>query len=98
MRAPDYEALDKSGLPYIRAAKQISELPLEMRSAALESATMEISRRLGLNAIRQISFGVPVHVAFGMTRPQAKNHEAHGLLLTAGGDLDLTTCPMFESP
>lgn len=96
MDRPQYEALDRQGIPYVRPAQVVAELPTpEARSSALEAATQEIAKRLRATAQRRIGFGVPVFVAFGLTRPQAKVHEQAKLLLTMGADLSLDFCPDY---
>lgn len=97
MNRPNYEALDGQGLPYVRPARVISELPSsDARRNALDSATLDIAKRLQSLAIRQIGFGTPVFIAFGLTRQQAKVHEQAKLLLTMGCDLSLDFCPEFN--
>lgn len=99
VKRPDYEALNGQGLPYIRPARIVGELPTpEARLAALDSATHAIAKRLGITALRRIGFGSPVHVAFGLTRPQARNHAMASLLLTAGDDISLDHCPEYVEP
>ena len=97
MNRPDYEALDGRGLPHIRQAKFVGELPTpNARMAALDSATLEVAKVLNTTAVRRIPFGGPVFIAFGFTRPQAKNHPKAKLLLTAGDDLSLDYCPQYN--
>lgn len=92
---PDYEALDAQGLPYVRPARTIHELPSpEDRMAACASATAVVERQLGQTATRRIPFGAPVYTAF-MTRPEAKKHRDSALLLTLGCDLPLSLCPEY---
>jgi len=99
MKRPDYEALDGQGLPYIRPSKVVGELSTpEARGAALESATMAVAKKLQLSALRRIGFGTPVHIAFGMTRQQAKNHVDAKLLLTLGDDVSLDFCQEYNGP
>lgn len=43
MEHPEYQALDKQGLEYLRPALVIGELPLEARSSALIEATASIA-------------------------------------------------------
>lgn len=96
MKVPSIEALDGSGLPYVRPARCVGELPaVEDRGLALESATMEVARLLNAAAQRRIGFGTPVHVAFGMTRQAAKNHAQAKLLLMKGEDVPLSQCGCF---
>jgi len=98
MKIPEYEALGGQGLPYVRAAQSIGELPTpDARSSALESATLEIARSLGTSAQRRIGFGTPVHVAFGLTRQQAKNHDDAKLLLLKGEALPLRYCGYIKA-
>jgi len=90
---PTVECLVSVGRPYLRPARVVGDLPdIDQRITALEVATMNVARELGLVAVRRIGAGVPTHVAFGMTRPQAKEHAARKLLLTAGIDLPLDYC------
>lgn len=90
MNRPIYEALDVSGQPYEREAQVVGELPTPRdRLKALETATGKLATALGLKARRTISLAVPVHVAFGLTRAQAKHHSESELLLTTGEDLKL---------
>lgn len=97
MSRPNYEALNVQGLPYIRPARVVAELPTPgARGIALASATQEIAKRLQAVAQRRIGFGTPVFVAFGLTRPQARVHEHANLLLTTGGELSLDYCPEFN--
>jgi hypothetical protein len=97
MKRPDFEALDRNGLPHVRPARVIAELASpEARNAALDSATHAVARRLEAVAQRCIGFGTPVHVAFGMTRQQAKNHASASLLLTIGSELSLDYCPEYN--
>lgn len=97
MKRPDYEGLDKHGIPYTRPAITIGELPHEDVSAALTSATREIESLLGVQALRRISYGTPVFVAFGLTRPQAKNHKEARLMLTKGESLSLDLCQEYDN-
>lgn len=97
MVRPDVEALDGHGLPYVRQAKIVGELPTpNARLAALDSGTLEGAKILNLAAVRRIPFGGPVFIAFGITRPQAKNHPKAQLLLTTGYDLSLDYCPEYN--
>lgn len=97
MSRPHYEAANSQGLPYIRLAKIVGELPnSDDRLRALDSATQQVARLLNSVATRRIPFGAPVFVAFGLTRPQAKNHAQATLLLTRGQDLSLDFCPEYN--
>lgn len=95
MQRPTYEALDGQGLPYARPAQVVGELPRAAVDAALASATQEVSKRLNMAAQRRIPYGAPVFVAFGLNRPQAKNHPEAALLLTKGDCLSLDLCPEY---
>lgn len=98
MQRPEYEALDGNGLPHIREARVVHELPTpEARGDALRSATQSIAQLLQITARRTIPFGAPVFVAFGLTRPQAKAHKLAQLLLTKGEDLSLDHCPQYNT-
>ncbi len=98
MKIPEYEALDGRGLPFVRLAQCIGELPTpEERCHALEAATMEIAKVLNSVAQRRIGFGTPVHVAFGMTRQAAKNHAQAKLLLMKGDAVPLSRCGCFTA-
>ncbi len=98
MKIPDYEALDGRGLPYVRPAQCIGELPTpDERGRALEAATYEIARTLNTVAQRRVGFGTPVHVAFGMTRQAAKNHPQAKLLLLKGDAVPLSVCGCFTA-
>jgi len=96
MQRPNYEALDGQGLPYDRPAQVVGELPQADVDAALVSATQEVSKRLNIAAQRRIPYGAPVFVAFGLNRPQAKNHPEAKLLLTKGDCLSLDFCPEYN--
>lgn len=85
-----YEALDAQGRPYLRQPRCIHELPdPETRRRALSVATTRIEDHLGLVAFKDIGFGEPAYVAFGMSKPQAQAHQASKLLLTMGCDISL---------
>ena len=96
MQRPTYEALDRQGLAYDRPARVVGELPHADVDAALASATQEVSKLLNIAAQRRIPFGSPVFVAFGLNRPQAKNHPEAALLLTKGDCLSLYLCPEYN--
>lgn len=97
MVRPNYEALNRQGIPCIRVAQIVGELPTpDERSRALDSATQQVAKMLSSVATRRIPFGAPVFVAFGLTRPQAKNHAYATLLLTKGEDLSLDYCPEYN--
>lgn len=96
MERPTIDAFDKSGIPETRKAATISELPIGLRDEALESATEALARHLQLAVQRRIGYGTPVHLAFGLTRNQAKMHPGVKLLLSDGGALSLDHCPIFD--
>lgn len=96
MQRPTYESLDGQGRPYDRPARVVGELPRSHVDSALASATLEVSKRLNIAAQRRIPYGAPVFVAFGLNRPQAKNHPAAALLLTKGDRISLDLCPEYN--
>lgn len=97
MNRPDYQALDKHGLEYLRPARVIGELPWASRAAALTEATASIAAKTGLKPIHDIHFGVPAFTAFeGMTRAKAKHHQDCELLLTKGDDVSLDYCGSYD--
>lgn len=95
---PIVEALDSQGLPCLRAAMTVSDLPHEERGHALQSCGPMLSQAIGAPIVSQLRYGTPVHLAFGMTRAQAKNHPQKKLLLTSGCDVLLDYCALFEMP
>ena len=96
-KRPLYEALDRQGLPYMRPAKVIGELPTADVAAATDSATQQIAKMLNMSAVRCIQYGAPVFVAFGLTRNQAKQHSLADLLLTRGDEVPLDHCPVYDA-
>lgn len=98
MTRPQYEALDAQGLPYLRQAMVVGELPTpEDRRAALLEATPTIAVRVGITQLDTVKFGIPVFYAFeGMTRPKAKHHHENKLLLTLGHDVSLDFCKSYN--
>lgn len=97
MNRPNYEALDGQGLPYIRQARVVGELPTPSdRLVALASASKTLAGRLHLQLHQSIRFGTAVHLAFGLTRQQAKQHSEAKLLLTRGDDISLDQCPEYN--
>lgn len=95
---PPYEALDGVGLPYMREARTIDELPLDARIEALKAATETIANQTGLVVERTIHLGTPAFTAYrGMHRAAAKNHPHAKILLTAGGDLSLDLVPEYAA-
>lgn len=67
----------------------IGDLPHDKRLSALDGATYDAARTLGMPACRRIPFEASVHVAFGLSKAQAKAHIHSKLLLTRGRDLTL---------
>lgn len=96
LKRPAYEALDGQGVPFERPARVVGELPYAERGTALASATLEVAKRLNMAAQRQIPFGGPVFVAFGLSRQQAKQHAESALLMTRGDNLSLDYCPEYN--
>ncbi|MDO9236193.1 MAG: hypothetical protein Q7U28_09210 [Aquabacterium sp.] len=98
MIRPQYEALDVQGLPYLRLARVVGELPTpDVRLAALVEATAAIAEKTGLNVVKRIPFGAPVFTAFeGMNRPKAKHHVEFQLLLTMGDEVSLDYCQSYN--
>lgn len=94
---PIVEALDGQGFPRTREARYISDLPHEERKQALAACGPTLSQAIGAPIVAPVRFGTPVHLAFGLTRPQAKNHPQRDLLLTPGCDLSLSYCPLYET-
>ena len=93
---PDYEATDSLGIPYIRKANLIGELPdLAARASALQEATATLAKILGLTAKSAVKFGTPVFCAFGLNRNVAKRHPHSTLLLKQGHELSLDLCASY---
>ena len=87
-----YAAFGEGG-EFVRQAVVIHELPTPaMRQQACADATTAIASALKLTPKRSIPFGAPVHLAFGITRPDAKKHAHAPLLLTRGCDVPLIHC------
>lgn len=97
MARPNFEALDRTGLPLIREAKTIGELPPPNAPQALQEATETIATRLGVPSHHPIALGTPVHLAFKMTRAQSKNHPQAKLLLLSGSEVSLDLCPSYPA-
>ena len=87
-----YEALDGTGRPAMRAATVIGELPHQDRATACAEASEGIGKLIERSATRSIPFGAPVYEAFGFTRPEAKAHPQAKLLLTLGHKVSLSFC------
>lgn len=93
---PDYEATDSLGIPFIRKANLIGELPdLAARASALQEATATLAKILGLTAKATVKFGTPVFCAFDLNRNFAKRHQHSVLLLKQGGELPLDLCESY---
>lgn len=86
---PLYEALDHQGLPYMREARLISELPESSRIEALQLALLSLSEKVGIEPVRNLKFGIPAHYAFGINSREASKHHYSGLLQTIGADISL---------
>ncbi|MBA9859520.1 hypothetical protein [Ralstonia insidiosa] len=86
-----YEAFGERG-EYVRDAREIGELPWEMRAQALRDATTHISGLVGRQAVRAIPCGTPAYRAFDMRPADAKRHEHAALLMTLGTHIPLTYC------
>lgn len=87
-----YEALDAQGQPYVREAATVGELSYEKRFSALDAATRNISKLIGLDAVSRIAFGMPVYTAFGLNNAQAKTMAESKLLLCKGESVSLSHC------
>lgn len=86
-----YEAFGPRG-EYIRDAREVGELPHEMRAQVLIDATAHISRLIGIEAVRRIPAGAPAYRAFDMRPADAKRHEHAKILLTLGTEISLDLC------
>lgn len=93
---PMYEAHGNGGLPVMREAQVVAELPQESHAQALAEAGKVMEEMLGINMKRAIRTGQPVHLAFGLTRNQAKQHSDARLLLADGGSLSLALTSSFR--
>lgn len=93
---PVIEALDRQGFPYEREALYVGELPHDKIRLALDSAVERLEAEIGRKPSGPLKYGLPVHTAFGMTRPQAKNHSMSKLLLTPAAELSLDYCAVFS--
>lgn len=94
---PNFEAIDKHGLPYLRKAQLIGELPTNMAYPALQQATEKISDLIGKKPANTICYGSPAYCAFsGMTRNVAKSHQLSKILLSRGESLSLDLCDGFD--
>lgn len=96
MNRPGFETFDAQGLPYLRPAAIVAELPSpEARALAVNEACATLAASLGLKAHKAIGPTNPVHLAFNMTRAQARNNANARLLLASGADLALDLCPSY---
>lgn len=86
-----YEALGDGG-EYMRDAREIGELPWEMRAQALKDATKQISGLIGQQAARVISSGAPAYLAFDLRPEEAKRHAHADILLKLGTHIPLSYC------
>lgn len=96
MKRPDYEALDGQGRPHVREALCINELPTpDIRGQALVDAMPAISKLLDLEPISKISYGLPVHAAFKLSRTEIQGHQHMELLKTHGSEVSLDFVPQY---
>lgn len=94
---PLYEALDARGVPYMRPARVIGELPTANdRAAALAEALPHVEAIVGQKAVCGLKFGCTVATSFMKDR-LARRHDCAGLLLTKGEGLMLELCPSFSN-
>lgn len=94
---PDFEALDRHGIPCIRKARVIGELPSGQVAEALKEATQRLSLLVGIDAIATVKYGTPAFVALkGVTRNIAKQSPHAQMLLKRGDELPLDLCPSYE--
>lgn len=97
IKRPEYEALDGQGYPHVREARYINELPTpEKRKQAMIDAMPAVSKLLGLVPISKISYGLPVHEAFKLTRTEIQNHQHAALLKTHGSEVSLDFVPQYQ--
>jgi hypothetical protein len=89
---PEYEAVDAMGLPFLRPAVRVEELPLDMRAQALAGAAGGLASLVGLPLLRSMPFGAPAFVGFGLSRNQSKHRDHAALLLLPGCELPLWLC------
>tara|TARA_R110001592_G_scaffold47952_5_gene151526 strand:+ start:2452 stop:2742 length:291 start_codon:yes stop_codon:yes gene_type:complete len=86
---PLYEALDKQGMPYIRPAKTVGELPHSHCRAALDKAIESLSDTVRLTHTKPLAYGMPVYHSFGLNHREAARHIHAKLLMTKACDLNL---------
>ncbi|MBA9846740.1 hypothetical protein [Ralstonia pickettii] len=75
-----------------RGAREIGELPWEMRAQALKDATTAISGLIGQPAAGLISIESPVYLAFDMGPEEANRHAHADILLKLGTHISLSYC------
>jgi len=74
----------------------VAELPSpEARAQAVNEACAALAAQLGLTALKAIGPTNPVHLAFNMTRAQARNHPHSKVLLLPADNLGLDLCPSY---
>jgi hypothetical protein len=93
---PNYLALDADGAEYIRRALTVGELRHPECMSALKQATQGVGTDVGLTPVKDISFGLPVYTAFGLTLAEAKSHSHSMLLLAKGEDIPLIFCASYN--
>jgi hypothetical protein len=86
-----YKAFGDKG-EYIRDARTIHELSVCDRVTAINDATRNIEKMLGIPRVRSIAFGLPVYESYGMRQADAKKHKLSKLLMTCGCDVPLNLC------
>ena len=96
MERPIFDGADGQGIPMSRPAKVVGELPTAAdQAAAFASALSTLGKQLGLKLVNEIRLGTPIHLAFGLSRQQAKQHELAQALLSRGDDVSLDLCPEY---
>lgn len=95
---PPFEAIDDIGLPYVRKAQLIGELPSDEVKEALAEATAAVAKLVGVEPCGTIKYGTPAFLAMrGMNRNIAKRSAQSSVLLVCGCDLSLDLCESYES-
>jgi hypothetical protein len=84
-----YEALDGQGLPYLRPARIIDELPHGQRLFNMHKASQALAAKIELKLVQPAHYGRPVYHAFGLNLAAAKKHKHSALLLLLGSDLPI---------
>ena len=101
-----YEALDLAGLPYLREAITIHELPVDQRKQALDKMGKVIEKEVGMRYCEKFTvrsgsyglcFGIPLYEHFAITRNQAKDHPKSYLLLRYCQDLPLALLNEYKA-